>query len=179
MRVLRPRALHLVPIISVLLAALLVPLGAGPAAAANTASISGKITVPAGEDVTKVRVSLRGCTNGECIDRSGNPGGDSSYSFTALPASNSAGLNGVPANAAGIWANLTVTEPYSFVYLTGYASGSAKPKSSNVNYAGGQTVPNLAYLPIGPDGKVTIANTESGSGSTTQIIADVSGYTLK
>ncbi|MCA4133051.1 carboxypeptidase-like regulatory domain-containing protein [Arthrobacter sp. M4] len=90
-----------------------------------------------------------------------------------------AGLNGVPANAAGIWVNLTVTQSNSFGYLTGYASGAAKPNSSNVNYAAGQTVPNLAYLPIGSDGKVTIANTESGTYSTVHIIADVSGYTLK
>lgn len=90
-----------------------------------------------------------------------------------------AGMNGVPANAAGVWVNLTVTEPTSFGYLTGYASRTAKPNASNVNYATGQTVPNLTYLPIGRDGKVTIANTESGLGSTVQMIADVSGYTLR
>lgn len=90
-----------------------------------------------------------------------------------------AGVNGVPANAAGVWVNLTVTGPTSFGYLTGYPSGSAMPNSSNVNYATGQTVPNLAYLPIGTDGNIIIANTESAIGSTVHIIADVSGYTLK
>ncbi|GAC1494211.1 MAG: hypothetical protein NVS2B15_15410 [Pseudarthrobacter sp.] len=90
-----------------------------------------------------------------------------------------AGVAGVPANAAGIWVNLTVTEATSFGYLTGYASGSAKPGSSNVNYDRGQTVPNMAYLPIGPDGKVTIANTEPVAGTTVQVIADISGYQLQ
>ncbi|MGO4584782.1 carboxypeptidase-like regulatory domain-containing protein [Arthrobacter sp. 2RAF6] len=90
-----------------------------------------------------------------------------------------AGINGVPENAAGVWVNLTVTEPTSFGYLSGYASRSARPNASNVNYGTGQTVPNLSYLPIGRDGKVTIANIESGLGSTVQIIADVSGYTLR
>lgn len=90
-----------------------------------------------------------------------------------------AGAHGVPANAAGVWVNLTVTETTSFGFLTGYASGSTKPGSSNVNYATGQTVPNMAYLPIGADGKVTIANTESAPGSSAQIIADISGYQLK
>ncbi|WP_161797266.1 carboxypeptidase-like regulatory domain-containing protein [Pseudarthrobacter chlorophenolicus] len=90
-----------------------------------------------------------------------------------------AGINGVPENAAGVWVNLTVTEPTSSGYLTGYASRTARPNASNVNYGTGQTVPNLTYLPIGRDGKVTIANTESGLGSTVQIVADVSGYTLR
>ncbi|MHA7200330.1 carboxypeptidase regulatory-like domain-containing protein [Arthrobacter alkaliphilus] len=90
-----------------------------------------------------------------------------------------AGAHGVPANAAGVWVNLTVTETTSFGFLTGYASGTTKPGSSNVNYVTGQTVPNMAYLPIGADGKVTIANTESAPGSSAQIIADVSGYQLK
>ena len=90
-----------------------------------------------------------------------------------------AGMNGVPENAAGVWVNLTVTEPTSFGFLSGYASRSARPNASNVNYGAGQTVPNLTYLPIGRDGKVTIANTESGPGSTVQIVADVSGYTLR
>ncbi|WP_320535969.1 polysaccharide deacetylase family protein [Pseudarthrobacter sp. IC2-21] len=90
-----------------------------------------------------------------------------------------AGVAGVPANAAGVWANLTVTQSTSAGYLTGYASGSARPGSSNVNYATGQTVPNMAYLPIGLDGKVTIANTEIGAGSTVHVIADIAGYQLK
>lgn len=87
-----------------------------------------------------------------------------------------AGLHGAPANLAGVWVNLTVTETQSFGFLTGFASGDARPNASNVNYAAGQTVPNLAYLPVGADGRVTVANTSAGAA---QIIADVSGYVLK
>ncbi|MCA4133049.1 carboxypeptidase regulatory-like domain-containing protein [Arthrobacter sp. M4] len=101
---------------------------------------------------------------------SGPVAGGSRVSFAV------AGVKGVPANVAGVWVNLTVTETQSFGFLTGFASGSAKPNASNVNYAGGQTVPNLAYLPVGADGRVSVANTSSG---TAQIIADVSGYVLK
>ncbi|WP_234760246.1 hypothetical protein, partial [Arthrobacter alkaliphilus] len=54
------------------------------------------------------------------------------------------GVKGIPANASAVVVNLTVTQPNSFGFLTAYASGSTKPVSSNVNYAGGQTVPNLA-----------------------------------
>ncbi|GAC1513731.1 MAG: hypothetical protein NVS1B16_06190 [Pseudarthrobacter sp.] len=38
-----------------------------------------------------------------------------------------------------------------------------------------QTVPNLAVVPVGPDGKVSIFNRSSG---TSQLIADVAGYFL-
>ena len=72
--------------------------------------------------------------------------------------------------------NLTVTDSKSFGFLTAFASGASKPNASNVNYARGQTVPNLAVVPVGPDGKVQIANTSAG---TVQVIADVSGYILK
>ncbi|MCA4134329.1 LamG-like jellyroll fold domain-containing protein [Arthrobacter sp. M4] len=90
-----------------------------------------------------------------------------------------AGVGGVPANAAGVWVNLTVTQPTSYGYLTAYASGLPTPDASNVNYVSGLTVPNMAYVPIGPDGTVTIANTEPGWGASVQVIADVAGYSLK
>lgn len=88
-----------------------------------------------------------------------------------------AGANGVPANVAGVWVNLTVTEAQGDGYLTGYASGTPRPGTSNLNYGWSwKTVANMAYLPVGADGKVTVANMSNG---TTQIIADVSGYVLK
>ncbi|MCU1549298.1 MAG: hypothetical protein JWO29_2249 [Arthrobacter sp.] len=88
-----------------------------------------------------------------------------------------AGLHGVPAQVAGVWANITATETRSDGFLTGFASGALKPGTPNVIYGWTRTtVPNLAYLPVGADGKISIANTSSGSA---QIIADVSGYVLK
>ncbi|MCA4132471.1 hypothetical protein [Arthrobacter sp. M4] len=87
-----------------------------------------------------------------------------------------AGVNGVPANASAVVVNLTVTETKSYGFLTAFASGAVRPNASIVNYVAGQTVPNLAVVPLGVDGKVRIANTSSG---TAQIIADVSGYILR
>ncbi|MFB9713045.1 hypothetical protein ACFFPI_02600 [Arthrobacter methylotrophus] len=86
------------------------------------------------------------------------------------------GSTGVPANASAVVVNLTVTQPTSFGFITAYPSGSPRPNVSNQNYGTGQTVPNLAVVPVGPDGTVTIANTSSG---TAQIIADVVGFSWR
>ncbi|MCX2749530.1 hypothetical protein OOZ51_17170 [Arthrobacter sp. MI7-26] len=85
------------------------------------------------------------------------------------------GSTGVPTDASAVVVNLTVTESTSYGFITAYPSGSLKPNVSNQNYGTGQTVPNLAVVPVGPDGTVTIANTSSG---TAQIIADVVGFFL-
>lgn len=85
------------------------------------------------------------------------------------------GTTGVPANASAVVVNLTVTEPTSYGFISAYPAGSAKPNVSNQNYVSGQTVPNLAVVPLGADGTVTIANTSYG---TAQVVADVVGYYL-
>lgn len=85
------------------------------------------------------------------------------------------GVKGIPANAAAVVFNLTVTDPRSFGYIAAYASGTDRPNSSNLNFATGQTIPNSVTVPVGADGKVTLFNRSSG---TTQLIADVSGYYL-
>lgn len=85
------------------------------------------------------------------------------------------GVNGIPSDAAAVVFNLTVTGAKSAGFITAYASGTERPNSSNVNFAGGQTVPNSVAVPVGVDGKVTLLNRSSG---TTELIADVSGYYL-
>ncbi|ACL40856.1 Alpha-tubulin suppressor and related RCC1 domain-containing protein-like protein [Pseudarthrobacter chlorophenolicus A6] len=85
------------------------------------------------------------------------------------------GVKGIPANAAAITFNLTVTSPASFGFISAYASGSGRPNSSNVNFDAGQTIPNSVTVPVGIDGKVTLFNR---SAATSHLIADVSGYYL-
>ena len=48
-----------------------------------------------------------------------------------------------------------------------------RPNASNLNFLGGQTVPNLVTVPVGNDGKVTLLTAPDGS---SQLIADVTGY---
>lgn len=96
-------------------------------------------------------------------------GSDAAVSFQV------AGANGIPASAASVVFNLTVTEARSFGFITAYASGAGRPNASNLNFAANQTVPNLVTVPVGADGKVTLFNR---SGGTAQLIADVAGYYL-
>lgn len=92
---------------------------------------------------------------------------DSAVSFQV------AGAGGIPAKVSAVVFNLTVTQPKSFGFITAYASGTQRPNASNLNFAKGQTVPNLVTVPVGADGKVTLFNRSSG---TSQLIADVTGY---
>lgn len=75
----------------------------------------------------------------------------------------------VPASATGVVLNLTVTEPTASGYVTLWPSGQDRPLASNVNFAAGQTVPNLAITALGPDGSVCLYN----SAGSTHLLADV------
>ena len=85
------------------------------------------------------------------------------------------GQGGVPndGSAAAVVMNVTVTNasgPPSF--LTIYPSGDPRPPSSNLNFVGGQTVPNLVQVPLSSGGRVTAYN-NAGS---VDVIFDVGGY---
>ena len=88
-----------------------------------------------------------------------------------------AGFGGVPtmtdqiAPTAAV-VNVTVTDTTSQSYLTVYPSGSALPLASDLNWPAGATVPNLALVKLGVDGKIIIYN---GYG-TVDVIVDVVGW---
>jgi len=88
-----------------------------------------------------------------------------------------AGFGGVPtmtdqiAPTAAV-VNVTVTDTTSQSYLTVYPSGSALPLASDLNWPAGATVPNLALVKLGADGKIVIYN---GYG-TVDVIVDVVGW---
>ena len=69
-------------------------------------------------------------------------------------------------------ANLTATNTTSWGFLSPWPPGATKPTSSNLNFLGGQTVPNLVMLKLGAGGQLSIAN---GPGSA-NVIVDVMGY---
>jgi hypothetical protein len=83
---------------------------------------------------------------------------------------------GVPASGvSAVVLNITETGATAGGYITAYADGAARPGTSNLNFSRGQTIPNLAVVPVGADGKVALYN---GSSGTVQLLADVSGYYL-
>lgn len=84
-----------------------------------------------------------------------------------------AGRGGVPATGAkAAVLNLTMTGTAAPGYVTAYAGDVAQPLASNLNAsAAGETIANLAIVPIGASGTVKVF-TERG----TELIVDVVGY---
>src|SRR5690606_8692558 len=82
------------------------------------------------------------------------------------------GVGGVPATGVGaVVVNLTATEPTRATFVAAYPSGGAR-EGSNVNLLPGQTTSNLAIVPVGPDGTISLYN-RFGS---THLIADITGW---
>ena len=81
------------------------------------------------------------------------------------------GRGGVPAGAATVVLNVTVTEPASAGFITVYPCGIDPPNASNLNYGVGSTVANAVIVKVGSGGQVCLLN--SGP---TQLVVDVNGY---
>ncbi len=83
------------------------------------------------------------------------------------------GRGGVPAGAATISLNVTVTEPQAAGFLTVFPCGSGVPTASNLNYIVGATVPNAVVTQIGTDGKVCVFTQ-----APLHLVVDVNGYAI-
>ena len=82
--------------------------------------------------------------------------------------------NTIPTGVTAVVMTLTVTNPTGAGFVTAYDDGeTTAPTTSSVNYAPGETVPNLVIVPVGSDGYVDLYNASKGS---TDLVADVSGY---
>jgi len=79
-----------------------------------------------------------------------------------------------PTGTTGVFMNLTVTEPKAGGWVAAYPTQGSLPLVSNVNFVGGQTVPNLATVGLA-NAEATLHN---GSGATVQLVADVFAYIL-
>ncbi len=82
-----------------------------------------------------------------------------------------AGRGGVGSNALAAVLNLTVTQPEARGFLTAWPCDESRPTVSNVNYAAGETNPNLATVKLSADGKVCLYTLRRA-----HIVADVAGY---
>lgn len=71
--------------------------------------------------------------------------------------------------------NVTAVAPTNAGFLTLYASDSAPPATSNVNFTAGQVVPNLAFALVGPDGSFMVMN---GSAGRAEVVVDIVGYVM-
>ncbi|MFJ7260425.1 PKD domain-containing protein [Streptomyces globosus] len=81
---------------------------------------------------------------------------------------------GIPADVRAVVLNVTVTNTTTDGHVTVFpGKGSTRPNTSNLNYAAGQSVPNLVIVPVGTDGYVELFN---GGWGAVDLIADVTGY---
>ncbi len=83
------------------------------------------------------------------------------------------GAGPVPSSGvAAVVMNLTGTNTTAASYLTAWPTGEPMQTTSNLNFVGGQSVPNLAVIPVGAGGQVSIFNFDGN----TDVIGDVVGY---
>ena len=84
------------------------------------------------------------------------------------------GKGGVPVSGVtGVVMNVTVTNPTLPSFLTVYPDDvTARPLASNLNYAAGQTVPNLVVVRVPANGIVDFYNLAGA----VNVLADVVGY---
>jgi hypothetical protein len=88
-----------------------------------------------------------------------------------------AGHGGVPAMASGtppqaVVLNVTVARPSTASFLTVWPDGASTPTASDLNFVGGQAVPNLVVVKLSAGGNIDILN---GYGSS-DVIVDVVGW---
>jgi hypothetical protein len=83
------------------------------------------------------------------------------------------GRGGVAATGvSAVIMNLTVVDPLNLGFLTAWPTGELMPLASSLNFATGQTAPNLVVAKLGAGGKVSIYN----GGGTANLVADVAGW---
>ena len=82
------------------------------------------------------------------------------------------GQGGVSGTATAVVMNVTATGGSAPSFLQVWPSDAPRPNSSNLNFAAGQTIPNLVTVKLGADGKVEVLNAVG----TVDVVADVVGY---
>jgi hypothetical protein len=83
-----------------------------------------------------------------------------------------AGIAGVPSNATAVVLNVTVTSTTDPSFLTVYPSTATLPTASDLNWKGGQTIPNMVVATLGSTGAITFYN----AAGWTDVVVDLLGY---
>jgi hypothetical protein len=89
-----------------------------------------------------------------------------------------AGSLGLPSNAKAITANVTVTGQTALGYVSVTPTATNSPPASTINFPVGDNRANNLTTRLSSDGKVS-AVYKAGSGKTTHLILDVTGYFLE
>lgn len=83
-----------------------------------------------------------------------------------------AGRVGIPSDAVAVVLNVTVADPTAWSNLLVFPAGTTQPLASNLNFAVGQTVPNLVVVRLGAGGAMSLFN----AAGYTQVVVDAMGY---
>jgi hypothetical protein len=81
------------------------------------------------------------------------------------------GRAGVPATANAVAVTLTATGSTTGGFLTAWPCGQPRPAASHLNFAGGQTIANLAAVAVGAGGAICVQSSAAAA-----VIVDVSGW---
>lgn len=154
-----------------LVAGLLAGLGGGQparAAAGSPLGDSGPFVVPVGPN-RLVDTRPDGVTVDHIAEHTGPLTQGDTDSFAII------GRGGVPAtvdSVAAVVLNVTVTGSSAPSFLTAFPSGTNRPNASNLNFAAGQTIPNLVVVRLGADGAIALFN-NTGS---VHVVVDILGW---
>jgi hypothetical protein len=93
-----------------------------------------------------------------------------------LPVLGVGGIPNRPADVLAVVVNITVTQPTASGWLNAYGSGSAAGVASIVNFSANQTVPNLAIVRPGANGRLTVKLFTQSASANAHVIVDVFGW---
>jgi hypothetical protein len=88
------------------------------------------------------------------------------------------GLWGVPAGAAAVTGNVTITGQTAASYVTVAPSltSGVQPSTSTINFPAGDTRANGVTVSLGSGGKLDAMYWTANAANTTQVLFDVTGY---
>jgi len=81
------------------------------------------------------------------------------------------GQGGVPGSGvSAVWVLITSQSGTQQSYLTAYPNGASRPNASNLNWVGGQSVANLALVPVGSGGSIRIFNAHGSASVNVSVV---------
>jgi hypothetical protein len=116
--------------------------------------------------------NLSGVNLSQCEGKTLGPGGSLTIQVAGTnPSGQTSG--GVPSSGvSAVVLNVTVTDTTAPSYLTVWPAGAPQPLASNLNWSGGQTVPNRVIIPVGTGGEVSFYNDQGHA----DLVVDVGGW---
>ncbi len=116
--------------------------------------------------------NLSGLNLSQCEGKTLGPGGSLTIQVSGTnPSGQTSG--GVPSSGvSAVVLNVTVTDTTAPSYLTVWPAGAPQPLASNLNWSGGQTVPNRVIIPVGTGGEVSFYNDQGQA----DLVVDVGGW---